>query len=63
MLAISSICISAQQVALDSHRVSKGMLPGHDMISDLMKGSSMTMLVVNAEFKFPDLAIKQNSLY
>jgi hypothetical protein len=45
--AISVICASAQQVALDAHRVAKDSLPSHDMINDLIVGSEHTMIVLS----------------
>ena len=45
--AISIICASAQQVALDAHRVSKDSLPSQDMISDLIVGSDYTTVVLS----------------
>jgi len=45
--AISTICASAQQVALDAHRIQKDSLPSHDMIEDLIVGSQYTMVVLS----------------
>lgn len=45
--AISAICASAQQVALDSHRIQKDSLPSHDMIEDLIVGSKFTLVVTS----------------
>lgn len=63
MRAISAICASAQQVALDSHRVSKDTLPSHDMITDLLKGSDKTMVAVEIEGKFLHSANSRGPLY
>lgn len=50
--AISTICTSAQQVALDSHRVSRDMSSLHDMICDLKVGSDYSLVALSLEHEF-----------
>jgi hypothetical protein len=47
MRAISTVCAASQQSALDSHRANDDNLPSHDLVSDLMVGSSNTLVIIN----------------
>lgn len=42
---ISTLCASAQQVALNSHRADKEDIQLHDLIRDLVVGSELTLIV------------------
>lgn len=54
---ISTICASAQQVALDAHRASCNMSPLHDMIADLVVGCDYTLVALS-----PKCIISDNDL-
>lgn len=51
--AISTICASAQQVALDSHRMQVGSMPSHDLIRDLIVGSLYTLVMIKYDISAP----------
>lgn len=44
--AISNICASLQQAALSKHHATKRLLPSHDLISDMIVGSSDDTLIL-----------------
>lgn len=44
---ISTVCAASQQSALDSHRAKDDKLPAHDLVSDMIVGSSVTLVILN----------------
>ncbi len=50
MRGISTMCAGIQQIALESHHAKKRSLPSHDMISEMMEGSDLTLVIFSLDF-------------